>query len=289
MANHVAFIGFGEAAGAFVKGWGSVDSRRVTAYDIKTGSEDSNEQKLEDYKAAKVSGHKLLEGALAGADIIFSLVTADQAGVAAEAAAGCLTKGQVYFDCNSCSPDTKKNSAQHIEKAGGLYVDVAVMAPVYPLLHQAPLLISGPHAEGVLSIFSELKMNASVVSGGVGASSSIKMIRSIMIKGLEALSAECFLAARKAGVDQAVMASLDKSFPEFNWPEKSAYMLERMMVHGVRRAAEMREVALTLEQLGLSNAMASATVQWQQSIGELGVQPQSNEFGASADTILKQL
>ena len=293
MINHLAFLGFGEAASAFAKGWESVRpdnvGARVTAFDIKTDSDASRAQKLADYKTAGVAGHMQLEGALAEAEVIFSLVTADQAGITAKAASVFIKPGQYYFDCNSCSPDTKRANAQLVESAGGLYVDVAVMAPVYPALHQTPLLISGAHAEDALEIFSALDMKASVVEGEVGASSSIKMIRSIMIKGLEALNAECLLAARKAGVDQTILASLDKSFPGFEWQTRSAYMLERMMVHGVRRAAEMREVALTVEQLGLNNAMAQATVQWQQQIGELDLQPGSEEFGSLADSILQRV
>jgi len=285
----VAFIGFGEAASAFTKGWKSVRPNRISAYDIKTESDTFRAEKLEDYTDAGVTGHAQLQSALAGADLIFSLVTADQAAVAAKAAAVYIERGQYYFDCNSCSPDTKKANALIIEAAGGLYVDVAVMAPVYPALHQTPLLVSGTAAEAALEILAALDMKASLVDGGIGAASSIKMIRSIMIKGLEALNAECLLAARKAGIDQTILASLDSSFPEFGWQTKSAYMLERMMVHGQRRAAEMREVALTVEQLGLNNSMAQATVKWQQQIGDLGLRPDSEEFGTLADSILQRV
>ena len=297
MISHVAFLGFGEAASAFVKGWEDarpspvteIVTEKITAFDIKTDSDATRASKLADYKTAGVAGQTELGAALTAAQVIFSLVTADQAGIAARAAAIHIEVGQYFFDCNSCSPDTKKANAQLITAAGGLYVDVAVMAPVYPALHQTPLLISGDHAEEALAIFAALDMKASPVEGGVGAASAIKMIRSIMIKGLEALTAECLLAARKAGVDQTILASLDKSFPGFDWQTKSAYMLERMMVHGLRRAAEMREVALTVEQLGLNNAMAQATVQWQQKIGELGLQPASDEFGSLADSILQKV
>ena len=289
MISHVAFIGFGEAASAFVQGWGSARPKIISAFDIKTESSIHRDEKLSDYDAAGVTGNMSLEKTLLDADVIFSLVTADRAGVAARTAAPFVKTGQYFFDCNSCSPDTKKASAAVIENAGGHYVDVAIMAPVYPALHQTPLLISGTHMDEALELLDCLEMKASIVEGDVGASSSIKMIRSIMIKGLEALNAECLLAARKAGVDQTILASLDSSFPEFEWQTKSAYMLERMMVHGRRRAAEMREVALTVEQLGLNSGMARATVQWQQQIGDLGLQPDSEEFGTLADSILQRV
>ncbi len=89
--------------------------------------------------------------------------------------------------------------------------------------------------------------SVAIVPGAVGAASSIKMIRSVMVKGLEALTAECFLAADAAGVTEAVRASLDASWPGTDWGAKADYNLERMMAHGIRRAAEMEEVAKTLD------------------------------------------
>ena len=86
---------------------------------------------------------------------------------------------------------------------------------------------------------------------------------------MEALTAECFLAAKRAGVEEAVMASLTASHPQMNWPKQSAYNFERMMVHGVRRAAEMREVVKMLDDLGLPSGLTSGVVDWQQSIGDL--------------------
>ena len=84
------------------------------------------------------------------------------------------------------------------------------------------------------------------------------------MKGLEALVCECVLAGAKAGVIETVLDSLDDTYPGFDWRKRSAYMLERMMTHGVRRAAEMREVALTVDLLGLDGAMSRASVGWQQ-------------------------
>ncbi|MEH6576901.1 MAG: DUF1932 domain-containing protein [Amphritea sp.] len=285
----VALIGFGEAATAFVKGWGDYRPEKVTAYDIKTDSEITRAAKLADYHAAGINGVMDLESAIAGADAIFSLVSADQAGRAASSAARIIRAGQFFFDCNSCSPDTKKTNAGLIEAAGGFYIDAAVMAPVSRDLHHTPLLISGVAGESAIKLLSVLDMKAQLISGGVGKPSSIKMIRSIMIKGLEALNAECLLAARKAGVDQTILRSLEKSFPGFGWEKQSGYMLERMMVHGVRRAAEMSEVAKTIEQLGLSDAMTRSTIEWQQRIGDMQLQPESEEFGSLADLVLEKL
>ena len=95
------------------------------------------------------------------------------------------------------------------------------------------------------------------------------MVRSVMIKGIEALVCECVLTGERAGVTEAVLATLEDTFPGFDWPARSAYMLERVMTHGVRRAAEMREVAVTVDGFGLDGAMSRACVEWQQRIGDL--------------------
>ena len=267
----LAFIGFGEAASAFVEGWGAERAARTAAYDIKTGdpSLEISEAKRGDYTRAGVTGGETVGEALDGAAVVFSTVTADQALVAAESAVDHIPDNALYMDCNSCAPGTKRKAAHAISRADGRYVDVAVMAPVRPGLHKVPLLISGDCTDRALVALGKLGMSATVVDGGVGAASSVKMIRSIVMKGLEAIVAECVLSGRKAGVDGLVLDSLEKTYPGFNWKERAAYMLERAMTHGIRRAAEMREVALTVDQLGLGGGMARATADWQQLIGDM--------------------
>ena len=291
--RQIAFIGFGEAATAFVQGWqAALSGVAMSAYDIKTDSADEAVRgaKFADYEAWGVNGCASLKDALAGQPVIFSVVTADQAHAAAQAAADVIAPNALFFDCNSCAPDTKRASAKLIDTAGGRYVDVAVMAPVHPALHHVPLLIGGPHTEDAKAVFDALDMKADVASDEVGVASSIKMIRSVMIKGLEALVMECVLAGRKAGVDDVVLGTLEKSFPGFDWTNRAAYMLERVATHGIRRAAEMREVALTVEQLGLFGDMSKATVDWQQRIGDLGVKLNDDEdYGARADMLLDAL
>jgi 3-hydroxyisobutyrate dehydrogenase-like beta-hydroxyacid dehydrogenase len=292
MEHKVAFIGFGEAASAFVKGWNKGPSETVIAYDIKTDhdSEAVRNGKWSDYEQAGVVGCTSLRDVLKSADVIFSLVTADQAAGVARDAAELIKKDAFFFDCNSCAPGTKSKSAVLIETAGARYVDVAVMAPVYPKLHHTPVSLSGPHVDGAKVIFDAMDMKASIVEGDVGAASSIKMIRSIMMKGMEALFAECVLAGRKAGVEDVVLDSLDKTYPGFDFKEKAAYMLERSMTHGIRRAAEMREVAITVDDLGLQGDMARATVEWQQRIGDLQVKAEDGEtYQERADRLLAAL
>lgn len=292
----IAFIGFGEAARAFLQGWRAQSGfrARISAYDIKTDSPDASVRagKRADYAAANVIGTSSAPEAVAGAEAVFSVVTADQAHAAAVAALPGLARNAFFFDCDSCAPQTKEETAKKVDAAGGRYVDVAVMAPVHPRLHRTPLLISGPHATAALPVLAALDMAAEVHEGPVGSSSAVKMIRSIMMKGLEALVCECVLAGTKAGVIETVLDSLDDTYPGFDWKKRSAYMLERVMTHGVRRAAEMREVALTVDLLGLDGAMSRASVGWQQTVGDLGLRATADEasdYRALAARILARL
>lgn len=304
-APKVAFIGFGEAAQAFCTGWksgwkngwksrsenelASNQTPTPRAFDIKTGTPNTAAQKHADYRTAGIAGCASLAEALAECDVIFSMVTADQALSAAQNASQILAPNTLYFDCNSVAPETKRSAALLIEAAGGRYVDVALMAPVHPKLHQVPVLASGPHHAAALEMMARLDMSGAPIEGGIGAASSIKMVRSIMVKGLEALMAECLLAGRRAGVEDIVFDTLDTSYPGFDFRKRAAYGLDRMIEHGERRAAEMREVALTVEQLGLDSAMSRATTEWQQAIGELGLAPQNATHTAGADAILAAL
>ena len=272
MDSNVALIGFGEAGVTFASAGAWEQAARV--FDRKTEDPSALDAKQADYAAAGVQGCETLAQALAGADLVLSLVTADQALLVAQQAAEVIAPGTLFCDCNSVAPPTKQAAALAIEAAGGHYVDVAVMAPVNPARLNVPLLLSGAHAEDAAQRLTELGFaNLRVVGEAVGRASSIKMIRSVMVKGMEALTAECVLAAEAAGVLDEVLASLDASEKPNPWAERADYNLDRMLVHGVRRAAEMKEVVKTLEALGTGALLTRGTVARQQALGTLGIAP----------------
>jgi 3-hydroxyisobutyrate dehydrogenase and related beta-hydroxyacid dehydrogenases len=285
----IAFVGFGEAGHAIAAGWKPSLITRICAYDVKLG---------DDAAASLVSGRCADAGveaiadpreALAGAGLIFSLVTADRALEAARSVVSHIAPGAYWLDCNSCAPQTKQKAAEVIEAGGGRYVDVAVMAPVYPKRHQVPLLLAGPHAGEAAGLLERLDMCPKITGTKIGDASSVKMLRSVIIKGLEALTAECLLAARRAGVEDAVLASLQASDPGIDWKARGAYNPERMMVHGARRAAEVEEVCVTLREFGLPDWMSSGTVEWQRAISELGLEPGDDDLARRCDMVLDNL
>lgn len=289
-STKISFIGFGEAGQAIASGLlQESNTMDVCAFDIKTAMSDAAEM-WGAYDTLKVTGVARCEQACANRAAIFSLVTAEQAENAAKAAAETDLNGALFFDCNSCAPKTKRRSAEVIEDAGGRFVDVAVMTPVHPRLHKSPCLLAGPHAQAAHDVFMTLGMNAEVVSSEVGDASTRKMIRSTMIKGLEALTLECFLAARRAGIKDDILASLEASFPGFDWQSRASYMMERVATHGIRRAAEMEEVAKTLTDLGISPYVTRGTNERQREVGALGLdltETDNQVLAARADAILE--
>ena len=285
----IALVGFGEAANAFLAGWGLGGSGRVRAFDIKTEDPATSPKMRAHYTAAGALGADTLADALEGADLVFSLVTADRALDAAQAAARTIAPGTFYLDGNSCAPTTKRTAAEAIDAAGGRYVDVAIMDAVFPKRHHTPLLLAGTSADAAADVLAALDMRATVAGETVGDASTIKMIRSVMMKGMEALTAECVLAATKAGVADQVLDSLGKSDQGRNWPARAAFNLERMMVHGRRRAAEMREVAKTLEALGMPSDMVQATIGWQEKVGTLGLDGGEADVAQRAGRILDEM
>lgn len=288
--SNIVFVGFGEAGHAIASGWSKSSLKTVRAYDLALAKEgDGRQAVLARCSEVGVEAVASLQQALDGATLIFCLVTADQALEAARTASPYLQQGAIWLDCNSCAPQTKQRAALVVEAAGGRYVDVAVMAPVYPKRHQVPLLLAGPHAEAAAGLIEQLEMRPTITGEKVGDASSVKMLRSVMIKGLEALTAECLLGARRAGVEEAVLASLQASDPGIDWRARGAYNLERMIVHGARRAAEMEEVRVTLQELGLPDWMSRGTVEWQRALASLEVEPGEDDLAARADLVLGRL
>jgi 3-hydroxyisobutyrate dehydrogenase-like beta-hydroxyacid dehydrogenase len=265
----ICFIGFGEAGQAIASGLRETGVGSLAAWDILFPHTDG--QKIR--QAGEAIGVRLATSAadaVRDADIVVSAVTATSSLVAAQSVEPHLG-GQFFLDINSVSPGRKQETAKAL---GGRarYVDVAVMAPIHPARHQTALLLAGPHAEAIEPILRDLGMRATVAGGEIGAAAAIKMMRSVMIKGMEALTLECFVAAARAGVVDEVIASLAKSYP-LDWAKVIEYNLERMASHGARRAAEMEEVADTLRELGVEPLMATATVKRQREMGQLGKQP----------------
>ena len=203
--------------------------------------------------------------AVSGSSMVISAVTAGECRAAAAEAAPALTRGALYLDLNSVSPRTRTEAARTIEAAAVRFVEAAVMSPIAPKRIASPMWLGGPHAGAFLPLAQSLGFaGAKVYSDAIGAASAAKMCRSVIIKGMEALLAESLLTARRHGVEDAVLASLQDLFPVGDWRSLARYMISRSLQHGRRRAEEMREAVRTVAEAGFEPWMSRGSVERQE-------------------------
>ncbi len=262
-----AIIGFGEVGQILAQDLAAAGCEVAGTYDLKFSDPSSipSRAAAPPYRAG-LSHHD----AVKGAQLVISAVTAEQGLQAAEAVAGGIEPGAFYVDVNSVSPGVKRASAEAVNAGGGRYVEAAVMTAVPPHRIKSPMLLGGPHAEAFLELAAPLGFNARVYSSDYGKASAVKMCRSVMIKGMEALITESMLTARRLGVEDDVLASLGETMPVPDWEAFARYMISRSLQHGRRRAEEMREVARTVSEAHVDPLMSSSIAERQDIAADLG-------------------
>ena len=258
--TEIFLLGFGEAGQAFAKGWSeNCPDLSLRSYDLKL---DTGDDGLE--AAAATFSVRLVDHDNAGfADVehVVSLVTADQALIAAERAASFLGPGQMFWDLNSVAPGTKRAAARAVRARGAAYMDVGVLSPVHPKLHKSPLALAGPVTDASNAALALMGLQAEHLSDHIGDAAALKLLRSVIIKGIESLIVECTEGGHATGLTEKVLASLAPSFPGIDWPKRADYVLERLVGHAARRAAEMRQATTFLEEIGVAPIMAQATAE----------------------------
>jgi 3-hydroxyisobutyrate dehydrogenase-like beta-hydroxyacid dehydrogenase len=278
---NVGLIGYGEVGRILAEDLRQQEVK-VAAYDIKLRSDQSGGA-LRDHAGQHgvtlTASHADLA---AQSDFIVSAVTASQAVPVAKACAAAVKQGAWYLDFNSASPGAKQRAAALIDAAGGRYVEGAVMTSVPPYRIKVPLLLGGGDAAALAPQLVELGFVAKVASDKLGVASAVKMCRSVMIKGLEAMVIESFTTARAYGVEDAVLASLKETFPGIDWEKQGAYFFQRVIEHGRRRSEEVREVAETVREAGLTPWSAQGTAERQAWVANLADEGLFGERGTKA-------
>lgn len=268
-ALRVALIGYGEVGRIFAAALARAGVQSVTAYDVlvtdAARSQPAQARAREDGVVLCATAAEAVQRA----HLVISAVTAAQARVAAGQIANHCAHGTYVLDVNSTSPQAKVTCAEMVARAGARYVEAAVMSAVPPYGIRAPMLLGGPHANAVLPMLAQLGFEAQVGAPTYGVVSAIKLCRSVVIKGMEALAIESFLTARRYGVEQEVIASLAETFPGLDWQRQATWAWQRVFQHGRRRAEEMREAAVTVAEAGIEPRMASATADVQAWIAQL--------------------
>lgn len=268
MTLRIGLIGYGEVGRILAEDLRAL-GLQVCAYDIKLGTT-ANTQAIREHahglSVALLDSHAEV---CKQSDLLICAVTASQTLAAAQACAPHMLAQAFFLDMNSASPGTKLSAAALIDKAGARYVEAAVMTSVPPHRMQVPMLLGGSHAAALLPVLDSLGFKSKIASEQIGVASATKMSRSIMVKGMEAMVIESLTTARHYGVEDAVIASLYETFPGIDWEKQAAYFFQRVIEHGRRRSEEMREVAVTVQEAGLTPWLAQASAERQAHMADL--------------------
>jgi 3-hydroxyisobutyrate dehydrogenase-like beta-hydroxyacid dehydrogenase len=281
--NTLGFIGYGEVGKIFSKGLkNKTGVVNLSAWDTKFANPATQAAEQAYAAQAGVVACASMQALCEASSFIISAVTASNTLAVAQAAAQHIRAGSVFLDLNSASPGTKQQCAAVIVAAGATYVEAGVMTSVPPYGIKVPMLLGGPQAAALASALNAWGMDAKAVSDQLGVASAIKMCRSVMIKGLEALVIESYTTARAYGVEDYVLPTLQETFPSIDWQQQGAYFFSRVVQHGKRRAEEMRESANTVREAGFEPFMTAAIANKQQWVADCAAQDTFKEVAKDA-------
>ena len=216
----IALLGFGEAGSAIARGlcaeggWrgtpkpGDNAPRRVIAIDTALDKDARGTALGKEAQRLDVAIEGRYTAALRDADLVICAVQGEHALEAAEAAAPLLKKGAHYLDLCTVTGNMSDEDRAPIEAAGGRYIDIAVMGGFFKSGIKAPMLVAGEDVEPVVAWMNANGFEAKVLGPRPGSASSVKMVRSVLIKGVEALGVEAYVTAERQGILKEVMECL---------------------------------------------------------------------------------
>lgn len=251
------FLGFGEAASLFAAGLAQEGLEGLAAYDIAVHG-GPGEALLRE--RARSSGTALLDdrSGFSGALWVFAMVQPGVAEQAARETAPHLAPGAFYVDFSSASPKRKQAAAAAVAAHGGRYVDAGIIGSVPASGHRVPIFASGPDAAAFRDAFAVFGMDITLAGDVVGAAAGIKLVRSVLAKGLEALYVEALVAARRAGVAGEVLDSFCAFLDARPAHATAALLLQSHVVHAARRAEEVEMSRDLVVEAGLDPVMTDA-------------------------------
>ncbi len=279
---HIAFVGFGEVAGAFC---GALAARgaRITAYDTLLEQPDGA-GKLKARAGATPVTFGALADILCGADYVFSTVTSTVATNAARLCASHLRTGQRYLDLNATEAAVKQQIAAIVAQTGASFVEGALLGAVGVTGAKTEVLLGGPHARAAEGDLKDaLGLNARFYSEEIGRASTFKMLRSVFSKGMEALLIEFMVAGERAGLREDLWAEVTRLFASQPFDKVALnWVRSHSAAHG-RRYHEVKQVAEVLRSLGIEPTITSATERFFERSGRIGI-----TAAATTDEVIRQ-
>ena len=137
---------------------------------------------------------------------------------------------------------------------------------------KAPMLVAGAEAEAAVAWMNANGFDAKYLGPRPGSASSVKMVRSVLMKGLEALGVEALVTAERQGILEEVLDCFgDVDLVDFR--DHLGSLVQTHVVHARRRWEEMGLVAQTLRETGVEPLMTEAIEQSLRRTVDAGIAP----------------
>ena len=215
---------------------------------------------------AEVLGRGELPGA---ADCVIAAVPASAQLEVARAVAPALAAGSVYVDPSPLAPEAKAEVERAV--AGAAYVDAAILGTTAADGHRAPFLASGPGAARFRELVEPFGLVVTAIDAPAGAATRVKLLRSVYMKGRDALILEMLLAARRYGIEHEVVASIKGTGEQVPFPALAERVMTALAIFAERRAEELATSADVLREAGVDPLVAEAGAERLRRLGELGL------------------
>lgn len=265
------FVGFGALAQAFAAGLADRGVREIAAYLRPSGDAASTQARAKRLGAAGVRSCSSVEELVASTDVVVSAVPAAAAVEVAERAVVRLAPGALYVDPAPLAPSQKLALAGRIGDVGGVYVDVAVLGTVNVDGHGVPMMAAGPGAARWAALAESYGFRVSVLDGAPGQASLVKLLRSVYMKGRDALILEMLVAAGRHGIADTVVASIGGAAEQVSFTELTTRVMGSLALYAERRSVELAASAELVAQAGLEPLVAAAGAARLQWMADLGV------------------
>lgn len=245
----VGIIGFGEVGQVFAKGL-LEKTKHVFIYDILLEkNKNLITKKINNIGVQAVDGIEQIGDCCT---LIISLVNSSASEVVAAEVAKGIRKGTVFLDLTTSTPLVKSKSEKIIVSNGGIYVDASIMGTVATEQQQVPLLIAGEQSVKVQALLNSLGFNCQAINHPNGGAASIKLLRSIFMKGLEALILETMITAKNYGVSDEVMQSISKTINNNDFTTFANALITTHVIHKNRRYKEVLDSCNLIKEAELS-------------------------------------
>jgi len=241
----IALIGCGEVGHCYAQAWLAAGHEIAAVCELRQDAD--MQARVQSYGARL---HATPGPWLADVDLVVSAVFGYAAQAVAAQALPYLRSDALFADFTTASAADMRAAAAVAAIHGVPFADVAIMGAIALLGARTPLLTAGTGAAAVVEFAQACDIPAQAIEGQAGDAVQLKLLRSIMTKGMESLAVECLVAAEKLGLRNAlygVLGDIDRT-PLTTFIDS---FVRSHVLHAPRRLAEVREAREQLVDAGL--------------------------------------